>query len=101
MCIFKRPVHTHPKPFREYSKVVTAAALIAVGIILLFSMVMIAITGETSALEWLIGFATTAGMLTIRFYMRRAEAKDKLELCKKYGTEIYESSGAGNDDTGE
>lgn len=101
MRIFKRPAHTRPKPFREYSKLVTTSALIAIGVILLFSMTMIAVTGDTSALEWLIGFATTAGMLTIRFYMRRAEAKDKLELCKKYGTEIYESSGAGNDDTGE
>lgn len=87
------------RAYREYSKIITASALIAVGIILLFSMVMIAITGETSALEWLIGFATTAGMLTIRFYMRRAEAKDKLELCKKYGAETYEASGAANDDT--
>lgn len=87
------------RTYREYSKIVTTAALIAVGIILLFSMVMIAITGETGALEWLIGFATTAGMLTIRFYMRRAEAKDKLELCKKYGAETYEASGAANDDT--
>lgn len=101
MHIFKRTARTRPKPFREYSKLVTTSALIAVGVILLFSMTMIAVTGDTSALEWLIGFATTAGMLTIRFYMRRAEAKDKLELCKKYGTEIYESSGAGNDDTGE
>lgn len=87
------------RTYREYSKIVTTAALIAVGIILLFAMVMIAITGETSALEWLIGFATTAGMLTIRYYMRRAEAKDKLELCKKYGAETYEASGAANDDT--
>lgn len=89
------------RSYREYSKIVTTAGLIAVGTILVFAMVMIAITQDVSALEWLIGFGTTAGALIFRFYMRRAEAKDKLELCKKYGTEIYESSGAGNDDTGE
>lgn len=87
------------RTYREYSKIVTTAGLIAVGVVIVFAMAMIAVTADTSALEWLIGFSTTAGALIVRFYMRRAEAKDKLELCKKYGAETYEASGAANDDT--
>lgn len=80
------------KKFREYSKVVTAAALIMAGAILLFAMVMIAVTADTGALEWLIGFASTSAVLIIKYYMRRAAQKDNLEQRRRYGAEIYEDA---------
>lgn len=80
------------KKFREYSKTVTTAALIMAGVILIFAMVMIAVTADTSALEWLIGFASTAAVLIIKYYMRRAAQKDNLEQRRKYGAEVYEDA---------
>lgn len=80
------------KRFREYSKTVTTAALIMAGVILIFAMVMIAVTADTSALEWLIGFASTAAVLIIKYYMRRAAQKDNLEQRRKYGAEVYEDA---------
>lgn len=80
------------KRFREYSKTVTTAALIMAGVILIFAMVMIAGTADTSALEWLIGFASTAAVLIIKYYMRRAAQKDNLEQRRKYGAEVYEDA---------
>lgn len=80
------------KKFREYSKVVTAAALIMAGVILLFAMVMIAVTADTGALEWLIGFASTSAVLIIKYYMRRAAQKDNLEQRRRYGAEVFEAA---------
>lgn len=80
------------KRFREYSKTITTAALIMAGVILIFAMVMIAVTADTSALEWLIGFASTAAVLIIKYYMRRAAQKDNLEQRRKYGAEVYEDA---------
>lgn len=80
------------KKFREYSKTVTTAALIMAGVILLFAMAMIAVTQDTSALEWLIGFASTAAVLIIKYYMRRAAQKDNMEQRRKYGAEVFEDA---------
>lgn len=80
------------KKFVEYSKLITALGLIFVGVILIFSMVMIAATGDTSALEWLIGFASAAGILIVKYYMKRAAQKDNLEQIRKYGAEAFESA---------
>lgn len=80
------------RKFREYSKLVTTAALVMAGAILLFSMVMIAVTGDTGALEWLIGFASTAAVLIIKYYMRRAAQKDNLEQRRRYGAEVFEDA---------
>lgn len=80
------------KKFHEYSKLATTAALIMAGVILLFSMVMIAVTADTGALEWLIGFASTAAVLIIKYYMRRAAQKDNLEQRRRYGAEVFEDA---------
>ena len=80
------------KKFREYLKLVTTAALVMAGAILLFSMVMIAVTADTGALEWLIGFASTAAVLIIKYYMRRAAQKDNLEQRRRYGAEVFEDA---------
>ena len=77
------------KPYREYSKTITTLTLIGVGVILAFSMVMIAVTGDTDALEWLIGFASAAGVFIVKYYMRRAAQKDNLEQRRKYGADVY------------
>lgn len=80
------------KKFHEYSKLVTTAALIMAGCILLFAMVMIAVTADTGALEWLIGFASTSAVLIIKYYMRRAAQKDNLEQRRRYGAEVFEDA---------
>ena len=80
------------KKYREYSKIITAAALIMAAAILVFSMVMIAVTQEMGALEWLIGFASASGVLIIKFYMQRAAQKDNLEQRKKYGDEVFDDA---------
>lgn len=80
------------KKYREYSKVITAAALVMAAAILVFSMVMIAVTKETGALEWLIGFASASAVLIIKYYMQRAAQKDNLEQRRKYGEEVFEDA---------
>ena len=85
------------KKHREYSKLVCSCALIGVGMVIAFACVMIWVTQDTGALEWLVGGAFTTAAAIIGFYLWRAKAKDKLQMYKN-DPEAYIAAGLGNDE---
>lgn len=85
------------KPKREHSKVIADAGLIGAAVILAYVMVMIAVTGDTGALPELIAVAGTTTAAAIGFYMWRAKAKDKLDMRREYGADIYNDAGIGDE----
>lgn len=85
------------KPKREHSKVIADAGLIYAAVILIFVMVMIAITKDTSHLTELIVAAGGIATAAMGFYMWRAKAKDKLDMRREYGADIYNDAGIGDE----
>lgn len=86
------------KKHRDHSKIITDAALIGAAVILVYAMVMIAVTRDMSSLPELIGVAAAIVTAAIGFYMWRAKAKDKLEMRREYGPEIYNDAGIADDE---
>ena len=85
------------KKFKEHSKLITDISLIGVAAILLYSMVIIAITQDTSSLTELIIVAGGIGSAALGFYMWRAKAKDKLEMYRK-DPEAFNATGLGKEE---
>lgn len=78
----------------EFSKKILIVLSVWAGIITAFSMLMIFITKDTDALEWLITATAAAVDVALGFYFWKAKAENKIKLCKYYGSETYEASGA-------
>lgn len=79
---------------QEFSKTIFIMIAAWAMIITLFAMVMIAITGDTSALEFLIAAIFTEVATATGFYFSKAKAENRIKLRKKYGEDIYNDSGA-------
>ena len=79
---------------REFSKKILIVLSVWAAIITVFSMIMIWITQDTGALEWLITSTAAAVDVALGFYFWKARAENKIKLYKYYGPEAYEASGA-------
>lgn len=79
---------------REFSKKILIVLSVWAGIVTAFSMLMIWITQDTGALEWLITTTAAAVDVALGFYFWKAKAENKIKLYKYYGPEAYEASGA-------
>ena len=76
----------------EFSKKILIVLSVWAGIITAFSMLMIWITQDTGALEWLITTTAAAVDVALGFYFWKARAENKIKLYKYYGREAYEAT---------
>lgn len=80
------------KQKKEFSKIIFIMVTVWAMIITLFTMIMIAVTGDTSSLEFLIG-AIFAEMATATgFYYSKAKAENRIKLQQQYGMDAYSDS---------
>lgn len=69
----------------EHSKIITSGVLVLSAIVVLFTLVMIWRTEDTSVLSILIPSVETAFCLTAKHYYAKAAAENQIKLSLKYG----------------
>lgn len=78
----------------EFSKLLFFIAFVWTSVVIIFSMVMIIQTQDTSSLEILIGSAFAELATATGFYYSKAKAENRIKLRQKYGADVYNDSGA-------
>lgn len=82
---------------KEFSKLLWVIAMVNAGIVTVFSMVAMILTGDLTALEVLIPSVFAELGAATGFYYSKAKAENKIKLRKQYGSEVYGESGASDE----
>lgn len=69
----------------EHSKIITTGVLILSALVVLFTLVIVWITGDTSPLQVLIPSVEAAFCITAKHYYAKAALENQIKLRQKFG----------------
>ena len=82
----------------EFSKVILFAISAVLLIVIIFSMVMMAITSDLTPLDWILGGLFSLADVAVAFYYWKARKENEIKLRVIYGKEMADGTET-NDET--
>ena len=72
----------------EFSKVILFAISAVLLIVIIFSMIMMAITSDLTPLDWILGGLFSLADVAVAFYYWKARKENEIKLRVIYGKEV-------------
>lgn len=76
------------KHLSEFSKAILFVVAAVVFVVIIFSMVMIAITKDLGPIDWILGGLFSLANVAVGFYYWKARKENEIKLRVAYGKEI-------------
>lgn len=82
----------------EFSKVILFAISAVLLIVIIFSMIMMAVTSDLTPLDWILGGLFSLADVAVAFYYWKARKENEIKLRVIYGKEMADGTKS-NDET--
>lgn len=83
----------------EFSKLILFAVAAVLLLVIIFAMVMIAITRDLGPIDWILGGLFSLADVSVAFYYWKARKENEIKLRVTYGKEITEGIVGNNDES--
>lgn len=83
----------------EFSKIILFAIAAVILLVIIFAMVMIAVTRDLSPIDWILGGLFSLASVAVGFYYWKARKENEIKLRVAYGKEMTDGIVGNNDET--
>ena len=87
------------KHLSEFSKAILVVIAVAILLVVVFAMIMMAITQDLSPIDWILGGLFSLANVAVGFYYWKARKENEIKLSVAYGKEMTDGIVGTNDES--
>ena len=87
------------KHLSEFSKAILVVIAVAILLVVVFAMIMMAITQDLSPIDWILGGLFSLANVAVGFYYWKARKENEIKLRVAYGKEMTDGIVGTNDES--